>query len=231
MPLVSSSGSGHQLHFDSDNEGIGSVRNPIVSSVLYLTAQDLGGQTLCTDQAFSSTQLATRGWFVGPRIGRIAVFDGSLLHGVVPGRLDEDNCEGDPVEGEGGDGEQGLMANRRVTFMVAFWKDIQTQPRSDGLPGASQPFHSPEDAPLASSKEEMVGLPGRECFGPSLKPSSDHSWREAFEGKHRGQIYTEPMRGMKEVRPLVVKSVWSPLIGQEDSSKRLPAYTQCFQGF
>ena len=28
---------GHQLHYDSDDEGVGGVRNPIVSSVLYLT--------------------------------------------------------------------------------------------------------------------------------------------------------------------------------------------------
>jgi hypothetical protein len=31
--------SGHQLHFDSDDEGSGGVRNPIISTVLYLAAE------------------------------------------------------------------------------------------------------------------------------------------------------------------------------------------------
>lgn len=30
---------GHQLHFDSDDEGAGGVRNPIVSTVVYLTGE------------------------------------------------------------------------------------------------------------------------------------------------------------------------------------------------
>ena len=34
---------GHQLHFDSDDEGIGGVRNPIISTVVYLQAGTLNG--------------------------------------------------------------------------------------------------------------------------------------------------------------------------------------------
>ncbi len=30
---------GHQLHFDSDDEGTGGVRNPIISTVIYLTGK------------------------------------------------------------------------------------------------------------------------------------------------------------------------------------------------
>ena len=33
--------SGHQLHFDSDNEGQGTVRNPIISTVLYLSENEV----------------------------------------------------------------------------------------------------------------------------------------------------------------------------------------------
>jgi len=40
--------SGHQLHFDSEDEGRGTVRHPVVSTVLYLT-QGVGGPTLVTD--------------------------------------------------------------------------------------------------------------------------------------------------------------------------------------
>lgn len=36
--------SGHQLHFDSDDEGAGGVRNPLVSTVLYLTGGPEGAK-------------------------------------------------------------------------------------------------------------------------------------------------------------------------------------------
>ena len=43
---------GHQMHYDSDNEGIGGVRNPICSCVVYVVAPPgVGGPTLVTDQA------------------------------------------------------------------------------------------------------------------------------------------------------------------------------------
>ena len=233
-------GSGHQLHFDSDNEGIGQVRNPIVSSVLYLTAEGLGGQTLCTNQAFSSAQLATRGWFVTPRVGRLAVFDGSFLHGVVPGRLGDD-VEGDDAaeakakaEAEAeAEAEAGGRQERRVSFMVAFWRDIRPQPRSDGLPGASQPYHSdPKEPPPYGGVKEEVGLPGRGCFGPSLKLSWDHTWKKAFEG-----VGTESQMGTREnetreVCPLSVDQVFAELSGDSKlEAGRLPSYSECFQGF
>jgi hypothetical protein len=37
---------GHQLHFDSDDEGQGGIRNPIVSSVTFLSGVQ-GGVWLC----------------------------------------------------------------------------------------------------------------------------------------------------------------------------------------
>lgn len=37
-------------------------------------------------QAFSSTVLSSKGWFVHPQVGRLTMFDGTYLHGVVPGR-------------------------------------------------------------------------------------------------------------------------------------------------
>eukprot|EP00955_Chlamydomonas_euryale_P114137 366256-Chlamydomonas_euryale.AAC.25 len=59
------------------------------------------------------------------------MFDGSVLHGVVPGH--------GPSPDPGG---------RRVTFMIAFWRSVRMRPRSDGLPGASQPF-PPQPTPSA----------------------------------------------------------------------------------
>ena len=80
----------------------------------------LGGPTLVTDQTLKKEQLASRGWLVHPRENRLAGFDGTLLHGVVPGR-------GVPQleasqEGSGGSETQPDGSERRITFMTAFWR-------------------------------------------------------------------------------------------------------------
>ena len=67
----------------------------------------MGGPTLITQQRVTDTTLATRGWLVPPATNRFVVFDGRVLHGVVPGR----SVPAHP-------------ARRRVTWMVAFWEDI-----------------------------------------------------------------------------------------------------------
>jgi hypothetical protein len=115
-------GAGHQLHFDSDDEGRRGVRNPLVSSALYLTS-DIGGPTLVTDQAVHSARLARRGWATLPHTNRLLMFNGKYLHGVVPGR----GCvpRGDPTR-------------RRITMMVAFWPAIRE--RESAEPVAARPF-------------------------------------------------------------------------------------------
>ena len=45
-----------------------------------------GGPTLVTEQRVSDGALATHGWTVFPRANRLVMFDGRLLHGVIPGR-------------------------------------------------------------------------------------------------------------------------------------------------
>ena len=48
-------GSGHQLHFDSDDEGKGGViRHPICSAIVFVTG-GCGGPTLVTDQTGASS--------------------------------------------------------------------------------------------------------------------------------------------------------------------------------
>ena len=118
--------SGHQMHFDSDDEGRGGIRNPIISTIIYVTANDAsdnggggGGPSLVTNQTLSSTSLATRAWLAHPQEGRLVAFDGSVLHGVVPGK------------GAGN-------GRRRVTIMFAFWKAIHI--RNGHGPGSARPF-------------------------------------------------------------------------------------------
>eukprot|EP00971_Amphidinium_carterae_P125908 2494340-Amphidinium_carterae.1 len=104
--------SGHQLHFDSDNEGIGGARHPICSCVVYISGGEaVGGPTLVTNQRLSDTTLATKGWLAFPCVGRTTIFDATVLHGVLPGR-----------------GEPTAEAARRVTWMVAFWRDVAVRP-------------------------------------------------------------------------------------------------------
>lgn len=113
---------GHQLHCDSDNEGLNTVRNPIVSTVVYLDAE-VGGPTLVTEQGFNMAVLGRWGWAVQPKENRYVMFRGDLLHCVVPG------CGLVPAPGR-----------HRVTFMVAFWDDVNVQSPQDNSWGANRLF-------------------------------------------------------------------------------------------
>lgn len=121
--------SGHQMHFDSDDEGRGGIRNPIISTILYITADDnesnnvnscTGGPSLVTNQTLDSDYLATRGWLAHPKPRRLVAFDGRYLHGVIPGK------------------GTSSKNSRRVTLMFAFWKELKVR-RGLG-PGSARPF-------------------------------------------------------------------------------------------
>ena len=99
---------GHQMHYDSENEGKGTVRHPILSTVLYLSSNNIGGPTFVTNQLLTDQTLANRGWMVFPQQNRLAVFDSNYLHGVVPGQ-----------------GVTRDASARRITFMIGFWDDIE----------------------------------------------------------------------------------------------------------
>ena len=126
-------GSGHQMHFDSDDEGMGGViRHPICSAIVFVTG-GVGGPTLVTDQTSASKRLARRGWLVEPVGGRVAVFDGRYLHGVVPGRGPGPRLPRDhPARVAGFTPSTSDRDARRITLMVAFWDDVKTRPGGDG---------------------------------------------------------------------------------------------------
>jgi len=138
--------SGHQMHFDSDDEGRGGVRNPLISTILYITEQDattnekylpVGGPSLVTNQKLTDIRLATKGWMARPKPQRLVTFDGRYLHGVVPGK--------------------GVQTGRRVTLMLAFWEEIKI--RQGQGPGSARPFPNGNDMPewarqLATPLEE-----------------------------------------------------------------------------
>lgn len=137
--------SGHQLHFDSDNEGRGEVKHPLVSSIMYLSEEGCGGPSLMTDQRLGDTELAQNGWLAFPKRNRLVVFDGSVLHGVIPGR--------------------GYVGQRkRVTLMVALWEDIRI--RKGDEPGAARPLprvnQQTKSAPIPEWYEKLTTQDGKQ---------------------------------------------------------------------
>ena len=126
---------GHQLHFDSHDEGLGEVKHPICSAVVFVDGC-CGGPTLVTNQKDTSAELATRAWLVYPKTGRVAVFNGDYLHGVVPGRVAVDGFDPESA------------SRRRITLMISFWEDMDVH-HSWTPAGSARPF-PPRDAPGVS---------------------------------------------------------------------------------
>lgn len=195
-------GAGHQLHFDSDNEGTGGIRNPIVSSALYLTGGGVGGPTLVTNQrrVGPNSGLATRGWLVLPAVNRYLIFDGGLLHGVVPGRgLAE--------------AEAGSSDCRRISLMVAFWPQIRQ--REATRAAAAMPF-----------PYEMVGrrVPEPGCSWPAL-----FDWPKEGDVSFRSQADL-PVASSIHVPLRPIQPVWQPTNADKDLAREMPAYDEAFQG-
>jgi methyl-CpG-binding domain protein 4 len=194
--------SGHQLHFDSDDEGRGGLRHPIVSTILYITASGGGGgPSLVTNQRLEDDStgdgdkpsqpqcLATQGWLAHPKVQRLVAFDGRVLHGVVPGK--------------------GAHEGRRVTLMLAFWKDICV--RDEETPGSARPFPT----------KKKTTLPP-----PWARGLTDPSIPVVVAGGAASSS------SLEEVPPMELKTVYETLDGEPWKPKYgMPDYEQVFQGF
>ncbi len=123
---------GHQFHFDSADEGRGrhGPRHPMASSALFLSS-GAGGPTVVLDQVSGARSLASSGRAVLPRTNRLLVFDGRLLHGVLPG------CGVAPSK-ECGTATERVERIERLSLMVAFWDHMREHP--GGGAGAARPF-------------------------------------------------------------------------------------------
>ena len=143
--------SGHQLHFDSDDEGRGGVRNPIVSSVLSLT-EGVGGETLVTTQTATDSTLCDNNtaWLSEGKVNRLVAFRGNLLHGVVPA----------------GGSDVSHSSGRRITFMVAFWKSIRVQDKVG--PGSARPMSRVENTEWA---KPLMKKGAKDYTTASLQPT------------------------------------------------------------
>ena len=147
----------HQMHFDSENEGIGGAKNPIATFVLFLNdGRDAAGgdeehhqgtksrgrrgspfsPTLITDQALghvTETLHSAKAYLVFPKSNRAVCFRGNLLHGVIPGRV---SVGEDPSIMRGTTNEN--IEEPRATLMFSFWKELTSYP-GEG-PGTARPL-------------------------------------------------------------------------------------------
>ena len=199
--------SGHQLHYDSDAEGLpdasGQPRHPIASCVLYLSSDDaarVGGPTLVTQQRRGDSVLGQTGWLGYPSAGRLLVFDGGVLHGVIPGRCPS------PAPGQ-----------RRVTLMVAFWDGIDILPGDN--PGASRPF-PPLDRP------DTPDWASRLAAGPLREEWAADAVRERAHNAQKVALRPLPRvwADADEQRNAADGVALAQLQG-------MPHYNACFQGF
>lgn len=198
-------GVGHQLHFDSDDEGQGGVRNPLLSSAFYLTGSGVGGPTLVTDQRMGEARLARRGWLVMPSENRYLLFDGKLLHGVVPGRGVAATPDG---------------SGRRVSLMVAYWQSIEQ--RSSHVPAAARPFPYPSDK---SPREGDLAT----ATWPALFdwPAKEDAGGPSATKKSKGA--PPPPPPAVAVSPAPVEPIWAAAEAERKIAG-MPGYEECFQG-
>jgi hypothetical protein len=148
---------GHQLHWDTDAEGVSGVKNPLVSVIIYLS-YGVGGPTAMTEQRLGEP-IATHGWLVpvperAEQMGRVAAFRGAYLHGVVGGHP---HCEA-------------RRDARRKTLMIAFWEDVKIRPSLFETPGACRPLPASRPAWLAEM-ERPVAEPGEGAPGAHVPVS------------------------------------------------------------
>ena len=105
----------HQLHWDLDEGALRGAQaqavHPAVSSVLFLSehasapsSASTGAPTLITDQTLDTASVASEAWLCWPAENRFLMFDGALLHGVVPFFA-----------------PGGRAAQPRITLMLGWW--------------------------------------------------------------------------------------------------------------
>ena len=231
--------SGHQPHFDSDETRIMSGRapaHPIVSTVLCLN-DSIGGPTVVTNQRLAGP-LATEGYMVLPKLNRMVMFDAQYLHGVIPGR----GFNPDPHNNQ-----------RRLTFMVGFWKEIAAKDRGLDTAGPGQPF-----PPLGRTKytwpAEMTtaAMESGSHVGSHSADSRTNGNSNSNNKNNNSTVFARvpgalsDSAAMEPIQPLKLSAIWEPIEAGVDPSlieegipmKKLPTtvaetphYSTCFQGF
>jgi hypothetical protein len=206
---------GHQLHFDSDNEGLESIRHPMLTAILCLSEHGTvhtgcGAPTLLTTQRLASRQPSDRGWLAFPKPNRLILMDGRVLHGVIPGKRPNPRDPNHPFPT--------ASQNRRVTVMLAFWKRIRV--RDEPTPGAARPFPTCATDPRPQWAEALTRAPSSACG------SSTRAVAAAAEAP------VDRITCALEVDPRPVSHVYDNVDNGKPwtRSMGMPAYDEVFQG-
>ena len=230
---------GHQLHFDSDNEGKSctastssttrgahqddnhfqstagaNVKHPLITAIVYLTG--VGGPTLVTNQRLASQRVADRGWLAYPRTNRLVLMDGRVLHCVIPGK----RSTGKPYSSHRVDCESSFMptrdGRRRVSVMLAFWKRLRV--RDEGFPGAARPL------PAHSQRRSNDS-----CNAVAIPTWASDLVAPLPRDADRDEVHCVPDRS--EIDPICLSRVYETLdSGLWTREMGIPAYDQVFQG-
>jgi hypothetical protein len=216
-----SSGFAHQLHFDLDENSLQTYKDnvnqqttsglsgskkdienslredlhPLVSAVLYLSEQKNAAPTLVTDQTLDAGSVATQAWLCHPAENRLLLFDGKLLHGVVPFLS--------PVEKKK-HSTSNSDASPRITVMMGFWAKNFNNAPSTGFPSKLGPNMA---MPSFSSKQKskIEGNEGGAATWPSLLSAIETNGKAApkisLERKNCGLVHIPgpiwvPVKGM-----------------------------------
>eukprot|EP00758_Cryptobia_borreli_P017400 Tbor_TRINITY_DN6188_c1_g1::TRINITY_DN6188_c1_g1_i1::g.22240::m.22240 len=194
---------GHQMHFDSDNEGREGIRNPTIGSIFYLSGDSCGGPTLLTGQRLGDTQLTDDGWLVWPKENRLLLFDGTRLHGVVPGR--------------------GISEGRRVTVMCALWHDIEL--RRSSTPGAARPFPTKTSVAGTGQKLPEWAEKATTAIPPNFRIDEEHK-------TNKSNTKQSPSKGASQRLRCLWETTAVGKTGQAwPKGAPIPPYSSVFQGF
>jgi hypothetical protein len=226
---------GHQMHFDSDDEGLGlTIKHPICSAVVFVTG-GVGGPTLVTDQKSGSKQLAKNGWLVAPETGRIAVFDGQCLHGVIPGRgvVAKDTAVKTWKRKSSSREQSPPTEPRRVTLMIAFWDTVEirgsvTRSMSGSgkesvgsFPkGSARPFPDPEKFTSDPSLAKGISWPTKFRANGSDDRDGDLSWQNNEVPAAKTEAVWEDVDHERNAKCFPSLSV--------NDMRSLPAFDKCF---
>lgn len=190
--------SGETLHFDSSS-GDGASGGPVAKAVLCLSEKStVGGETLVTSQKATDAGIAAEGWLCAGRRNRLLGFDGALLHGVVPGH--------------GADVPH--KRERRVTFVVSFWKSLHAQ-EGEGT-GPARAFATAE-------KEEWAQTLVQEALPLDLEDEAVAAARVAKDCFFKVPVWED----VDAVNSEALGNSLAQMTAKED--KEMPPYDSFFQ--
>ncbi|CAM9094687.1 unnamed protein product [Phaeothamnion confervicola] len=175
-------------------------------------SSDGHGPTLITDQRLNLSPAKTA-WLAWPRENRLCLFDGALLHGVLPalppalppyGEANNGGGIGSSGVGNGAAEEKedhGAGGERRLTLMIGWWlHDVRGLPARNGELGPNMPMPAPGGA--AGRRTGLRWPAAFSAVGDAGSLASSAGWTARRARKNTG-LSARVGRGQKAAAGLV----------------------------